>query len=264
MILGLGRGLGRVEYEGFRIDMNEARGRFVETTEMLVESLETGVMERDGQYVKQPAREIRPRPLESFRGRTYAAAISPESLPLMARLGIGILIVPQKPWRAVAADMRRYNDLYREHNGCEAPPPIVAGWTFVDENEDRAQEMGRDVIRRYYESAIQHYEFESDHLAKTEGYEFYASGFQAKIQELGKDGVIDFLTSLAVFGTPEQVYERILHFRELTGMNGYLGIFSFAGMNWPEAERNMRCFASRVTPELRKLETEPLRLAKSA
>ena len=78
LILGLGRGLGRVEFEGFRVPMEESRGRFIESAKMILEALETGYCEFDGEYIRQPRREIRPNPVRSFRGRTYAAAVSPE------------------------------------------------------------------------------------------------------------------------------------------------------------------------------------------
>src|SRR5207249_7700608 len=71
--------------------MDESRQRFVESAEMLLHGLETGYCEYQGQFVKQPRAAIRPAPFKSFRGRTYAAAVSPDSLPIMARLGIGIL-----------------------------------------------------------------------------------------------------------------------------------------------------------------------------
>src|SRR3954466_4191142 len=35
-ILGLGRGLARIEYEGFRLDQNEGRSRFVEYAELIL------------------------------------------------------------------------------------------------------------------------------------------------------------------------------------------------------------------------------------
>jgi alkanesulfonate monooxygenase SsuD/methylene tetrahydromethanopterin reductase-like flavin-dependent oxidoreductase (luciferase family) len=265
MILGLGRGVGRVEYDGFRVDMNEARARFVEYTEMLVDALETGTMKMNGRFVQGPERALRPKPFKSFRGRTYAAAVSPESLPIMAKLGIGILVVPQKPWKVVQNDILTYNEIFRRENERDAPPPIVAGWTFVDEDEGRAHELGRRYISRYYETVIKHYEFDSDHLNRIQGYEFYGKGFQQKIRELGRDGVIDFLTDLAVFGTPEQVYERILHYRDLTGMNAFIGVFSYSGMPWAEAERNIRLFSARVMPELKKVAAAPeLELALTA
>jgi alkanesulfonate monooxygenase SsuD/methylene tetrahydromethanopterin reductase-like flavin-dependent oxidoreductase (luciferase family) len=97
MILGIGRGLGRVEFEGFGRDMNISREYFTESAQMILEGLETGFCEFDGKHIKQVRREIRPRPFKTFRGRTYAAAVSPESSRIMAELGIGILIKGYKP-----------------------------------------------------------------------------------------------------------------------------------------------------------------------
>jgi alkanesulfonate monooxygenase SsuD/methylene tetrahydromethanopterin reductase-like flavin-dependent oxidoreductase (luciferase family) len=76
--------------------------------------------------------------------------------------------------------------------------------------------------------------------------------------------VIDFLVDLAVFGTPEQCYERIMHFHNLTGNNGYMAILSYSGMPYDEAERNMRLFASSVLPELKKVEVQSPEFALSA
>ena len=77
MILGLGaRRLARIEFEGFRVPLGESRERFIESAEMLIEGLEKGYCEYDGKYIKQPRRDIRPKPFKSFKGRTYAAAVS--------------------------------------------------------------------------------------------------------------------------------------------------------------------------------------------
>ena len=96
VILGIGRGTGRVEFEGFGVEMPEARSRFAEAADMILTGLERGWVEYDGQFVRQPRRDIRPAPFRTFRGRTYAAAISPESSAIMAKMGVGLLIIPQK------------------------------------------------------------------------------------------------------------------------------------------------------------------------
>ena len=88
MIFGMGRGLARIEYEGFRIPQDEGRNLFVEYAQLIINALETGVME-GGSLTGQPRREIRPFPFKSFKNRTYAAAVSPESMPIMAKLGVG-------------------------------------------------------------------------------------------------------------------------------------------------------------------------------
>src|SRR5215468_825629 len=69
LILGLGRGAGKVEFDGFRLPMEESRARFVESAEMLLQGLEQGFCEYRGTYVRQPRADIRPAPFHSFRGR---------------------------------------------------------------------------------------------------------------------------------------------------------------------------------------------------
>jgi alkanesulfonate monooxygenase SsuD/methylene tetrahydromethanopterin reductase-like flavin-dependent oxidoreductase (luciferase family) len=252
VILGLGRGAGKVEFDGFRLPMDESRERFVESAEMLLNGLEAGYCEYQGTLIKQPRSAIRPKPFKSFRGRTYAAAVSPESAPIMAKLGVGMLIIPQKPWTEVAKELETYRGVYRQANGTEAPPPICAGWTFCDESADRAEALARQYISVYFQTVLDHYNFASDALGKTKGYEYYGK-MAEKISTYGTDKVKDFFMSLQVWGTPEQCYAKILDVRERVGNEHFIGVFSYAGMPWAEAERNRRLFAREVRPELQKL-----------
>lgn len=252
MILGLGRGAGKVEFDGFRLSMDESRARFVECAETVLRGLETGYCEYDGKFIKQPRAAIRPAPFKSFRGRTYAAAVSPDSMPVVAKLGIGILVIPQKPWKEVAAELTTYRGIYKELNGVDAPPPVCAGWTFCDESHDRAEEMARRYIGGYYQTVLDHYNFQGDHLATTKGYEYYGK-MSEKIATYGTDKVIDFFMNLQVWGTPEECYEKILDVRRRVANDTFVGVFSYAGMPYDEAERNIRLFARDVMPELRKI-----------
>src|SRR5262245_1427362 len=170
-VLGIGRGLGRVEFDGFGVEQGDSRAIFVESAEMLLQGLERGYCEYDGKFVKQARREIRPRPWKSFRGRTYAAAVSPESSQIMANLGVGLLIIPQKPWPTVVKELAEYRGAYRELVGGEPPPPIVAGWVYIDEDASRAAEGAHTYIDRYYRTVIDHYELKEAHLQSTRGYE---------------------------------------------------------------------------------------------
>ena len=253
-IFGIGRGLGRVEFEGFGIPQEESRERFVESAQMILEGLERGYCEFDGKFVKQKRRELRPRPFKSFRGRTYAAAVSPESVEIMARLGIGILIIPQKPWDVVAQELNSYRSVFHEVNGTDAPAPIVGGWTFCDENEERAAELGRKYIGEYWRSVVRHYELIGTHLTTMKGYESYKQMQEMASAPGGVDQMVEFFLSLQVYGTPEQCYEKILDIQRRTGTEYFTGIFSYGGMPYDIAEHSMRVFASEVMPELKRLE----------
>lgn len=251
-IFGVGRGLGRVEFEGFGVDQEDSRAIFVESAQMILEGLETGYCEFDGEFVKQARREIRPRPFKSFRGRTYAAAVSPESSQIMARLGIGILIIPQKPWDMVLQELEAYRQVFRDVNDADAPPPLVAGWVLCDENADRAEERARQYIGGYYDSVIRHYELVGDHLSGMRGYESYG-GMQQKVSAPGgRDAMVEFFLDLQVYGTPEQCHEKIVDTLQKTRGEGFIGVFSYAGMPYEMAEQNLGLFAREVMPELKK------------
>ncbi len=256
MILGIGRGLGRVEFDGFGLDMNDSRDIFTESASMILDGLESGFCEADGKHIKQLRREIRPRPYKSFKGRTYAAAVSPESSKIMAELGVGILIIPQKPWAHVEKELDDYRTIYREVNNEEAPAPILGGWTYCDESADRAEEMAYKYIGGYYRSVIEHYEMASDHLKTTKGYETYG----AMVDHINKnmEDTIRFFMSIQIYGTPEQCLERIKDFTARTGAGAYNGVFSYGGMPYADVEKSLRLFAKDVLPELRKMPGEPL------
>ncbi len=252
LIFGIGRGLGRVEFEGFGVNQEDSRAIFTESAQMILEGLERGYCEFDGKHVKQVRRDIRPRPFKSFRGRTYAAAVSPESSEIMARLGIGILIIPQKPWDVVANELNAYRTIYRDVNGTDAPPPIVGGWTYCDESEDRAEEFARKYIGAYWRSVVRHYEIVGTHLTTMKGYESYKQMQEMANAPGGVDALVDFFLGLQVWGTPETCYEKILDIQRRTGAEAFNGVFSYGGMPYDMAEASLRLFAAEVMPELKR------------
>ena len=69
----------------------------------------------------------------------------------------------------------------------------------------------------------------------------------------GLEMMTDFFIDLQLWGTPEQVYDKIVNLQEQTFMDGFMGVFSFAGMDHAEADRNMNLFAREVMPELQAL-----------
>jgi len=250
-IFGMGRGLGRVEFDGFGVDQNIAREKFVESAQMLIEGLERGWCEFDGKHVKQQRRDIRPRPFKSFKGRTYAAAVSPESSEIMAKLGIGLLVIPQKPWEAVHEELGNYRRIFQQVNKKEAPPPVLAGWVFCDKDAGKAEAMAREYIGGYWNTVLKHYELVGDHLGKLKGYESYAA-MQENVSKPGmKDAMIDFFLGLQIYGTPQQCTDRIADFAGRLGAETFTGVFSYAGMPYEMAEQNLRLFASEVMPKLK-------------
>jgi alkanesulfonate monooxygenase SsuD/methylene tetrahydromethanopterin reductase-like flavin-dependent oxidoreductase (luciferase family) len=249
-ILGMGRGLGRVEFEGFGVEMGESRQRFTEYAEAILNALETGVMEYHGKLLKQPRVAIRPDPYATYRGRTFASAVSPESMDIMAGLGVGLMVIAQKPWETAEAELATYRARYRELNGEEAPKPIICVFVAVSESEEGAQEMRERYLQRYALSTVEHYEFDNVGFAEIEGYEYYA-GLSRNIQKHGIDGFARFLADLQVWGTPEQVTEQLLSYVDRLDAGGILLVPAYGGMPEEVADKNVELLAREVLPALK-------------
>ncbi|HVW32419.1 MAG TPA: LLM class flavin-dependent oxidoreductase, partial [Acidimicrobiia bacterium] len=254
MLLGLGRGLGRIEFEGFRVPMSESRRRFTEYAEAVLSGLETGVVASDGELYRQRPVELRPAPLASFRGRVYASAISPETSRILARLGVGMMIIAQKPWETIEADVATYRQLYREINGEEAPKPLLVSWVAVHENVAIAAEMFERYLVRYAASTLAHYEFADERLADIPGYEYYGRLAQ-RIAKHGPDEFARFLAGLQAWGTPAQVTEQLTENVRQIDAAGVITLFNYAGMPDDVARANIDCFARHVLPVLHDIDT---------
>jgi alkanesulfonate monooxygenase SsuD/methylene tetrahydromethanopterin reductase-like flavin-dependent oxidoreductase (luciferase family) len=248
-VLGLGRGLGRVEFDGFRLPMAESRRRFTEYTEAILDALETGYIEYDGELYQQPRVPIRPRPLGTFKGRTFASAVSPQSMELMARLGVGIMVIAQKPWDTTVAELAEYRERFRELNGFEAPKPILVVVAGVHRDAAGAQRLRHVYLQRWARSTVEHYEFDNRGFAEIEGYEYYGA-LANNIAKHGLDQFNGFLADLQVWGTPDQVTEKLLDYARRCDAGALVVPLSFGGMTSDEAHACFDLFSTEVLPEL--------------
>jgi alkanesulfonate monooxygenase SsuD/methylene tetrahydromethanopterin reductase-like flavin-dependent oxidoreductase (luciferase family) len=248
-ILGIGRGLGRVEFDGFRLDMNKSRRLFAEYAEAIMSALESGFIECDGELYKQPRAEIRPEPYATFRGRTFASAISPQSIDLMAGLGIGLMIIAQKPWETVIAELESYRDHFVRLNAAQPPKPILCVYVGVSETQSGAKELRDVYLQRYALSAVEHYEFDNARFAEIEGYEYYA-GLSRNIEKHGIDGFCGFLADLQVWGTPDRVTERLIEHIDRLSAGALLVVLAYGGMPEGVADANFDLFVREVLPAL--------------
>ena len=180
----------------------------------------------------------------------------------MAKLGTGVLVVPQKPWHLVEEETAIYRATYREAHGEEPPSPIVAGWTYVDDNADRAEEQARTWLTRLL--GLGHHRTTSSTSrtsSRRPGYEFHGQMYDRLTAPGGLEKMTEFYIGLQPWGTPEQVYEKTRTFCDLVGGDSYIGVFRFGGMPPAEAEQSMRLFAKEVMPELQKISPAIERLA---
>ena len=245
VIIGLGRGMAPREYKGLRIDPEAARQRYDEMLQLLVDGLETGVME-GGEFFQQPRVELRPRPGRSFKGRLFAALGSPDSQRQAGRLGLGQLTTTTLPFKVPEGGLPidSYLNAWREaHAPDNKPPaPFASSIIVVDESADRAQEIARLYGGNAQRVGIWHYQMR--------GRPAYGPIPAIETDE-DVERMVDGFVSQIIAGTPDQVLKRLEETRDQIHPQGMFPQLFFGGMPHDEAVRNMRCFAEHCVPEIK-------------
>jgi alkanesulfonate monooxygenase SsuD/methylene tetrahydromethanopterin reductase-like flavin-dependent oxidoreductase (luciferase family) len=275
--LGFGRGAAKVEFDGMRIEMDSSRERFLEALEVVRKALGSKHFAHHGKFFQIPDLAIRPRPRNDLLADMHMAWGSPSSVAVAADNDLKPLVIPQKEWHTHVAEMQEYNRIRIGH-GSEPAQPVVLLAVYVDEDADRAEELGRRYAVEYADSARRHYKFDDPtHLADVKGYEHYndtaakfaeanadklqaladqqAAAATMDLKSMSTEDLMSVFVDSHVWGTPEQVREQLRERLNGVGAKEFVGVFKFGSMPYEHAERSLRLFSEQVLPDLHAMET---------
>ena len=248
LLLGLGRGLARVEYEGFGVDMEESRDRFNETATMLLQGLENGYIEHEGSFYRQPKRDVFPEPAKDFRDRTYVIAMSPPSVRASAEFGGTLMCFNyQYPIEQQAAQFDEWREIYEANHNKPAPPPVLLDFMYCHEDAEVADQTMRENLGPFFNAMVDHYEFDGKHFASSDKYNHYASGAEA-ILAAGRGAAFEGFYGLQWTGTPEKMIEQMKQRIDLIGDFSQMVLVSFGGMDVEKVYASLELFMSKVVP----------------
>lgn len=250
VIVGMGRGLARREFNGFRVDMANSREMFDEAAEMIIKGLETGFVEGDGKFFKQPRVEVRPRPEKSFKGRTLMVGMSPSSVETAARLGLATLKFSNAPWIEAVKEVDHYRARYQELHGEKAPSFTISDFLVCFSDRKKIEEYTDKYFRRYYMSVNEHYELSGDHFKDIPSYQNYVE-MGKKAAEKGYDKAYKDYVEANLIGTPDEVWEKHLARKEIVGDYDITLNVSYGGMPFEDSWEQIRLFADKVLPRLK-------------
>ncbi len=256
LLLGLGRGLARREYEAFGIDMSESRQRFKESVEILRLALSQDRFSYDGVHFKIPETALRPYPRDGrVLDNLYCAWGSPQSAPIAGELGLKPFIIPQKPMAQYEEEMAVFARVRAEH-GYQPQAPMLVTWVYCAETADAAREGALEHMREYVRTPLHHYELLGDHFAKRKGYEHYAG--TAKVVQSQNIDLVEAMTQTwldnHVWGTPEQCYDKIVALHKTWSPSHLVTVTQYGQMSLADAQKNTRLFAREVLPAAQALQ----------
>ncbi|MGV9303252.1 MULTISPECIES: LLM class flavin-dependent oxidoreductase [unclassified Nonomuraea] len=241
--LGIGRGYQSFEFEGFGIDLAEARDRFNEALEVILGLWTQESFQHEGKFYRTGEVSLTPRPLQTPHPPIHVAAVSPETVTMYGERGLPILADPAAPFRKVV----KAAETWRESAGTATADLVVARSVYVAPTVEQARE---DQAR--FEAAFDRSRIFNERSApidpKTgkaaQGFEYYQDRYL-------KGGSVsnDFRwEQLEVIGDPARVIEQI-GVLKAAGFSTLLCDFgSTRPMPLEEMKKVMRFFATEVIP----------------
>ena len=175
LILGMGRGAARREFRSFGVELADSREMFDEAALIIMEGIETGIVEADTKWYKIPRTEIRPRPFKSFKDRTVMVSMSPSSVEVAANYGLKTLRFSQGDWRNAIPEINHYQETFQTIHGTPSPPFIISDFVLCFEDQERVSQYCDKYFSKMFATVANHYEFMSDHFKALPSYSTYAS-----------------------------------------------------------------------------------------
>lgn len=254
LTLGVGRGAAVREFDAFRVPMGEARARFNESLDVLRKALSQEWFSHDGEFYKIPETTIRPayRNPQRILDRMRIAWTSPETLPIAAAAGLGMLMTNQKSWDDYGSDVAAFNSVRANINLEPTQPTVVVRMSCFETEEEAWRTMVEHSLEAA-QSSKYHYQFEdTERFKNTKGYEQYARLGEAVSTD---EAVIERTARPQAWGTPDQVFEQLRMIQQKTSADEFVLNVKFGTMPCEQAERSMRLFAAEVLPRLQAMET---------
>ncbi|HEY2160490.1 MAG TPA: LLM class flavin-dependent oxidoreductase [Solirubrobacteraceae bacterium] len=249
--VGVGRGLSPREYEVFGGSIEESRGRVDEDLEIMRRCWSERPASFQGKYWRFDDLDVVPKPVQKPHPPLWTAAVSPETFPLAAEQGLGVLAGPFKPLFMVAEDHDRFVARCQElgKDPRELGFAMTLGVVVLDDG-DRARRIAVQHIRWFYEQLLR---LTAPVLERGgESYRYYREELRTLRELTGGAPSLEALDAagMVIAGTPEYAIER---FQKLanTGIDHVLCAVQAGGVPHSDAMRTIELMAERVIPALR-------------
>jgi len=209
---GFGRGFSPKEYQNFGVNMKDSRSVTQESYEIIKESFKGEAFSYDGNHFKIDDIEIVPKFIQKPHPPIWTAAVSPDSYELAAKLGIGALAGPFKPWFMIKEDIKLYRkswDKYQSNNPDHIQPKtgMTLGILCLDDNK-RAREIGKPAFEWFYHQLLK----QTLPVLKNlyESYEYYQKvGILSPLMDKTINLTILETLGLVIVGTPEHCIKKL-------------------------------------------------------
>ena len=261
VISGFVRGIG-CEYFSLGLDPTQSRERFQEAHDLIIKAWTAAdPFTWDGKHFHFRYVNVWPRPFQKPHPPIFCPSQgSSETIEWAAERGYPY-VCTYTPIEALLYYYDRYRELAETRFSYHAGPEKfgVSAFVYVAEDEATAIEHARQHVKYFGERCFAI----PLQMLIPPGYASSQS-LRHLVGARGPSGArfdFDFMveTGQTLFGTPEQVGERLTRLMERAGAEVFMGLFQFGNMPHARAMRSIELFANRVMPYLPR--TQPIGVA---
>jgi len=251
IIIGVGRGAARREFEGMRVPMSESRERFTETLDVLRLAMTETMFSYEGKYFQLQDIAVRPRPRDpNLIDRMICSFMSTQSLEMAADAGLGMLFSTGRPPIEYVPDIVNFNKRRATH-GWGAIRPTLFQCAYCGETAKEARDTAVEYMGHFFTMSNWHYGMSDAANFDSAGvYEWWAEQARA-LSRVDQETVNAMFAKAQIAGTPGQCIDQIREMQRTCNPERLNVVMRIGGMSYEQTKASMELFAREVLPEIR-------------
>lgn len=243
---GVGRGYQPAEFEAFGISMDESRSRFEEAIDVIEGLWTQESFSYHGRHFSFDDLTIHPRPVQS-PPPMWVAAVSPSTFEFAARARRPFLSAPQiTPLPKIREGYEHYREAYAAAGGDPSTVTLpLQRNVYVGATKEAAYSEPAEAYMWYQRMNASRMARDGQ---KVHDYEFYEKA-QRNLLKVEYDQLFD--SGALLFGTSEEIVDRITHLKEELDLNYLMCWMGAGGLRHDLVLSSMERFAREVMPHFK-------------
>ena len=243
---GVGRSGNVRAYDIMGIDYGESKDRFQEALDIILMAWSGETFSYEGKYNHITNASISPLPYQQPHPKVRIAASSEDSFGRIGRLGYPIFLgLRTMDVEDLKTNLQEYKQEWQAagHPG-EGGDINVRFPVYIAPSEAEAIEEPKESIEAFFQRQRELFEYSRGRQGAD-----VSAGRQARYERLVNSTYEDLLETRVVFGSPEQVIDRLHEFKEMLGVSGITAELNPGGFLPKEAvQRSLRLMTEEVMP----------------
>ena len=238
---GIGRsGLTRY-YQGYNVQYEESRPRFLEALAIITKAWNQEQFSYSGQFNSYENVTVVPKPLQQPHPPITVAVAGEDTFPLIGSMGHSIFVSMNTPREQLIDRLAAYTKS-RKEAGIKDPGGIsVRVPVYVAETRDKAHSEPEESARHALAYAAQE-------LSQTAA----SAEAATRMHRMANTPYSEILSNRVLFGTPDELVERLKDLQEELGINGIVMECNYGGrIPYTQVINSLRLLSEKVMPHFK-------------